>query len=33
MEPKGLWPLLQKTASCPYPEPDESTPRHPILFL
>jgi len=27
MEPEGSLPHSQKTATCPYPEPDQSSPR------
>jgi hypothetical protein len=33
MEPEGLVPLSQGPYTGPYPEPDESSPCHPILFL
>jgi hypothetical protein len=27
MEPEGSFPLLQVPATCPYPEPEKSSPR------
>jgi hypothetical protein len=33
MEPEGSLPCSQEPAICPYPEPDESSSYHPILFL
>ena len=33
MEPASSLPFSPKPATCPYPEPDESNPRSPILFL
>jgi hypothetical protein len=33
MEPDGSSPCSQESATDPYPEPDESSPYHPILFL
>jgi hypothetical protein len=33
MEPEGSLPYLQETVIGPYPEPDESSPHFPILFL
>jgi hypothetical protein len=33
MEPEGSLPYLQVPFSGPYPEPDESSPYHPVLFL
>jgi hypothetical protein len=33
MEPKGALPCSQEPAIRPYPEPDQSSPHHPILFL
>jgi hypothetical protein len=33
MEPEGPSPCSQESATGPYPEADESSPYHPILFL
>jgi hypothetical protein len=33
MEPEGSFPYSQEPATGPYPEPDESSPYHQILFL
>jgi hypothetical protein len=34
MEPEGLLPHLQEPATCPYPEPDWSSPLpHPAFIL
>jgi hypothetical protein len=33
MEAEVSLPCSQHTAVGPYPEPDESSPFHPILFL
>jgi hypothetical protein len=33
MKPEGLLPSSQEPATSPYPEPDESSPYHPILFF
>jgi hypothetical protein len=30
MEPEGSIPNSQELSSCPYPEPDQSSPHHPI---
>jgi hypothetical protein len=30
MEPKGSIPNSQELSACPYPEPDQSSPHHPI---
>jgi hypothetical protein len=30
MEPKGLKPNSQELSTCSYPEPDQSSPHHPI---
>ena len=32
MEPEGLLPLLQEPTTCPYREPDQSSPCPPIPF-
>jgi len=32
MEPEGSLPFLQKSATGPYPEPDESSPYVPLCF-
>ena len=32
MEPKGSLPHLQLSATCPYPEPDRSSPYLPPIF-
>jgi len=32
MEPEGLLPHLQVSATCPYPEPDQSSPS-PLIPL
>jgi hypothetical protein len=32
MEPKCSLPFSQDPSVGPYPEPDESSPHHPILF-
>jgi hypothetical protein len=31
MEPEGSLPHSQELTTCPYPEPDQSSPHHPIL--
>jgi hypothetical protein len=31
MEPEGLLSCLQEPSTGPYPEPDQSSPYHPIL--
>jgi hypothetical protein len=33
MELGDSLPYSQKPATGPYPEPDESSPYHPVLFL
>jgi hypothetical protein len=33
MEPQGSLPHLQETVTCPYPEPDQSSPRPSSHFL
>jgi hypothetical protein len=33
MEPEDLLPCSQQPSTGPYPEPEESTPYHPKLFL
>jgi hypothetical protein len=33
MEPEGSLPSSQEPATRPYPEPDESSPYYPILFI
>jgi hypothetical protein len=30
MEPEGSTPNSQELSTCPYPEPDQSSPHHPI---
>jgi len=33
MEPEGSFPRLQEPATCPYPEPDQSSPcPHPTYW-
>jgi hypothetical protein len=32
LEPEGSLPLSQELTTSPYPDPDESSPRLPILF-
>jgi hypothetical protein len=31
IEPEGSVPNSQELSACPYPEPDQSSPHHPIL--
>ena len=33
MEPGGSLLHSQQPSTCPYPEPDESSPRNPFQFL
>jgi hypothetical protein len=33
MEPEGSLPCSQGPSTGPYPEPDQSSPYHPTLFL
>jgi hypothetical protein len=33
MELEGSIPNSQELSTCPYPEPDQSSPHHPILTL
>ena len=33
MEAEGSLPFAQKLATFPYPKPDKSTPRCPIIFV
>jgi hypothetical protein len=33
MEPEGSLPHSQEPATCPYPEPDQSSTLHPILNI
>jgi hypothetical protein len=33
MEPEGSLPSSQELSTCTYPEPDQSSPQHPILSL
>jgi len=33
MDPEGSFVSSQQPATAPYPKPDESSPRLPILFL
>jgi hypothetical protein len=30
MEPEGSIPNSQELSTCPYPEPDQSSPHHPM---
>jgi len=33
MEPEGSLPLLKEPATCPYPEPDQSSPCIPLFHF
>jgi hypothetical protein len=33
MEPEGSLPCSQEPSTSPHPDPDRSSPRHPILSL
>jgi hypothetical protein len=33
MEPEGSSPYSQEPATCPYSDPDQSSPRHPTQLL
>jgi hypothetical protein len=33
MEPEVSLPCSQEPSTCPYPEPDQSNPYHPIISL
>jgi hypothetical protein len=33
MEPEGSLPASQKPSTAPYPDPDQSSPYHPILSV
>jgi hypothetical protein len=33
MGPEGSLPLSQEPSTGPYPDPDQSSPYHPILFI
>jgi hypothetical protein len=33
MQLKGSLPLSQEPSTCSYPEPDQFSPHHPILYL
>jgi hypothetical protein len=33
MEPEGSLPSLQELSTCTYPEPNQSSPQHSMLYL